>query len=122
MDATAFDGYPIEGHAVLVHTGWDRHFGTGAYAAPEHPYLTTDAVDLLVRKGAALVGIDGINVDDTRTGERPAHSALLAAGIPVVEHLTGLDRLPRNGFRFHAVPPLFVGMASFPVRAYAVLG
>jgi len=76
----------------------------------------------LVSQGTALVGIDSVNIDDTRTGERPAHSALLAAGIPIVEHLTGLDRLPRNGFRFHAAPPLLAGMGTFPICVYAIVG
>jgi arylformamidase len=120
VPASAFPA-DVRGYAVLVHTGWDRHFGTPEYGAPGHPYLDADAVELLVTGGAALVGIDAVNVDDTRTGERPVHSALLAAGIPVVEHLTGLDRLPDNGFRFHGAPPMVAGMGTFPVRAYAVL-
>jgi kynurenine formamidase len=121
VDRETLAPYTVAGHAVLIHTGWDRHFGTDAYGSPEHPYLTADAVDWLVAQGAALVGIDSVNIDDTRDGERPAHSTLLAAGIPIVEHLTGLDRLPRNGFRFHAAPPPLAGMGSFPVRAYAIV-
>jgi kynurenine formamidase len=121
IDRATLAPYSVSGRAVLVHTGWDRHFGTEAYAAPGHPYLTVDAVDWLVARGAALVGIDSVNVDDTRSDERPAHSGLLAAGIPVVEHLTGLERLPSKGFRFHAAPPLLAGMGTFPVRAYAVV-
>ena len=49
------------------------------------------------------------------------HSALLRAGIPIVEHLTDLDRLPQDGFRFFAVPVKVRGMGTFPVRAFAVL-
>jgi arylformamidase len=105
-----------------VHTGWDRHFGTPGYGAPDHPYLSVEAVELLVTGGAALVGIDAVNVDDTRTGDRPVHSGLLAAGIPVVEHLTGLSQLTESPFRFHAAPPMLAGMGTFPVRAYAIVG
>ncbi|MGA3561661.1 hypothetical protein [Melissospora conviva] len=54
-------------------------------------------------------------------GRRPAHSALLAAGIPIVEHVRGLDALPPEGFRFTAAPPMVAGMATFPVRAFAVV-
>jgi kynurenine formamidase len=121
IDASYFAGYSLGGLAVLVHTGWDRHFGTAKYGPGGHPYLTLDAVDLLVNRDAALVGIDSVNIDDTSTGERPAHTGLLAAGIPIVEHLTGLGALPPAGFRFHAAPPRIAGMVSFPVRAYAVL-
>lgn len=120
VPASAFPS-DVRGYAVLVHTGSDRHFGTPEYAAPDHPYLSVEAVELLVSGGAALVGIDAVNVDDTRTGDRPVHSGLLAAGIPVVEHLTGLAQLPESGFRFHAAPPMVAGLGTFPVRAYAIV-
>ena len=113
--------YDVEGRAVLVHTGWARHWGTEAYFH-DHPFLTADAAALLVESGAALVGIDSLNIDDTSTGERPVHSALLAADVPVCEHLTNLDRLPADGFRFSAVPVKVRGMGTFPVRAFASLG
>src|SRR5699024_8381890 len=71
----------------------------------------------LVEHGATLVGIDSVNIDDTSTGERHAHTVLLAAGIPIVEHLTGLDALPHTGAFFTAAPPTFRGLAMFPVRA-----
>jgi kynurenine formamidase len=111
--------HPVRGRAVLVHTGWARHWGTARYSAG-HPYLTGAAAAWLVEQGAALVGIDSLNVDGTDDGERPAHSALLAAGIPIVEHLRGLEQLPPAGFRFHA-PPAVVGLGSWPVRAYALI-
>jgi arylformamidase len=116
--------YDLRGRAVLLHTGWDRHFGTEAYGDPAHPHLTGEAAGWLVSEGAALVGIDSVNLDDDSPaagGVRPAHSSLLRAGIPIVEHLCGLDRLPVDGFRFTAAPPMIVGMDSFPVRAFAVL-
>jgi len=110
--------YDVEGRAVLVHTGWDRHWGTEAYFE-QHPFLAADAATLLVESGAALVGIDSLNIDDNSTGERPVHTTLLAAGIPICEHLTNLDQLPAIGCRFSAVPVKVRGMGSFPVRAYA---
>ena len=113
-----FIPYRVEGKAVLVRTGWDRHWGTGAYAG-EHPFLTAEAAAHLVRSGARLVGIDASNIDDTRDPQRPVHSQLLAAGIPVCEHLTNLGELPGSGFRFSAVPPRVAGFGTFPVRAYA---
>ncbi len=111
----------VRGRAVLVNTGWDRHWGTGRYGV-DAPFLARDAAAWLAEEGAALVGIDSVNVDDIGDGTRPAHTILLGAGIPVVEHLRGLDQLPARGFRFHAAPPLVHGMGTFPVRAYAVVG
>lgn len=115
----AFDAVEVAGRAVLVETGWSQHFGTPRYAEG-HPFLTASAAERLAERGAALVGIDSLNIDDTRGGERPVHSLLLARGIPIVEHLRGLDELPDDGFRFFAVPPPVVGIGSFPVRAFAI--
>lgn len=111
----------LAGHAVLLRTGWDVHWRTERYGATDHPFLTGPAAEVLVAAGVALVGIDSVNIDDTRGGSRPAHTALLAAGIPIVEHLTGLGELPATGARFFAVPAMVAGMTSFPVRAFAIL-
>jgi kynurenine formamidase len=124
VDAAVLAGHRVAGRAVLLHTGWDTHFGSARYGAPDHPYLTADGTRWLVAQGAALVGIDSVNIDDSSpaaAGARPAHSGLLAAGIPVVEHLRGLTALPPEGFRFTAAPPMVAGMGSFPVRAFAVI-
>ena len=116
-----FDGLDVAGRAVLVRTGWDRHWGTDGYAADDHPFVTGAAAEWLAGQGVALVGIDSVNIDDMADGSRPAHTGLLAAGVPIVEHLTGLGALPADGFRFHAAPVPVVGMGTFPVRAYALV-
>lgn len=120
IDAGALDGLSVRGRAVLVDTGWDRRFGTPAYGEG-HPFLTAGAAARLVAEGARLVGIDSLNIDDARDGRRPVHTGLLAADVPIVEHLTGLDRLPDDGFRFFAAPVRVAGMGSFPVRAFAIV-
>ena len=113
--------YDVRGRAVLLHTGWDRHWGTQSYGAGA-PFLTRAAALWLAEEKAALVGIDSVNIDDTGDRSRPAHTVLLGAGIPIVEHLCALDQLPPRGFRFHAAPPRVRGMGTFPVRAYAIVG
>jgi arylformamidase len=120
IDWHHFAPVTCRGHAVLVHTGWDRHWRTDRYFEG-HPFLTEKAANYLRDQGALLVGIDSLNIDDTTGGARPVHSVLLAAEIPIVEHLTGLQALPVNGFRFTAVPPKVKGMGTFPVRAHARL-
>jgi kynurenine formamidase len=110
----------VHGRAVLIRTGWDAHWGTDAYYEPG-PFLAHDAIDALLDGGAALVGVDFANVDDTTDPSRPAHTRLLDAGVPIVEHLTGLDQLFTEGFRFFATPPPLVRGASFPVRAFAIV-
>jgi arylformamidase len=120
VDVARFEGLDVAGKAVLVHTGWDRHWGSDAYFEP-HPFLTAEAALFLVDGGARLVGIDSHNIDDTRTNSRPVHSTLLGAGVLICEHMTNLGALPDQGFAFTAVPPKIEGMGTFPVRAFAVL-
>jgi kynurenine formamidase len=120
VDADAFEGLEVEGKAVLVATGWDRNWGSENYYS-DHSFLTPEAAEYLVANGAVLVGIDSHNIDDTRVRTRPVHTALLGAGIPVCEHMTGLGALPDSGFKFAAAPPKVKGMGTFPVRAYAVI-
>lgn len=120
VDPDAFTDRDLNGKAVLVHTGWDRHWRTERYF-DGHPYLQEATAHLLVRAGAALVGIDSLNIDATADGRRPVHTILLAVGIPIVEHLRGLEQLPDDGFRFSAVPVKVKRFGSFPVRAYAVV-
>jgi kynurenine formamidase len=118
----AFAGLDLAGRAVLIRTGWSRHWGTDAYGAGGHPHLTAETAGTLVEAAPAVVGIDSLNIDATDTGDRPAHSALLAAGIPIVEHLTALESIPPGArFRFTALPPLLRGMGTFTVRAVAVV-
>jgi kynurenine formamidase len=110
----------LEGKALLVHTGWDVHWRTDRYFEG-HPYLTGELAQQLVQAGVTLVGIDSFNIDCTDDGNRPVHSALLGAEIPIVEHLCGLAALPDRGARFYAVPVKVKGMGTFPVRAFARL-
>ena len=120
IDARIFDGINIQGKAVLIHTDWSRHWGKDQYFEG-HTFLTKDAAEFLVEQGAAFVGIDTYNIDDTTDGARPAHTALLGNQIPICEHMCGLDLLPDTGFRFHAAPVKVKAFGTFPVRAYAVL-
>jgi kynurenine formamidase len=110
----------VAGRAVLIRTGWSRHFGTEAYGHGS-PFITAAQAKMLADGGAALVGIDSLNIDDTADPARPAHTILLGRGILVLEHLTALDQLPKSGFELFAVPPKVLEMGSFPVRAFALI-
>lgn len=120
IGAAAFEGRPLKGRAVIVRTGWDEHWRTPEYGSGRHPFLTADAAEILSAADPALVGIDSVNIDDTGVKSRPAHTRLLAAGIPIVEHLTNLGAVAGRRFRFFAVPAPVRGMSSFPVRAFAI--
>ena len=108
----------LKGKAVLVETGWSRHWKTDQYYEG-HPFLTEDAARFLADLGVALVGIDSHNIDSTLDGRRPVHSTLLRRDILIVEHMTALDRVPAAGFKFSALPVKVKGFGTFPVRAFA---
>ena len=120
ISAKAFSGVHVKGKAVLVHTSWARHWRTDQYFEG-HTFLTKDAAEFLAESGAAFVGIDTYNIDDTADGTRPVHTTLLSNRIPICEHMRGLENLRDSGFRFHAAPVKVKAMGTFPVRAYAVL-
>ena len=110
----------LRGKALLIHTGWSRHWRTPKYWSNEHPFVTRDAAIALAGSGVRVVGIDSYNIDDTKDLTRPAHSELLRAGIFIIEHMTNLGALPDSGFRLFAVPPKVRGLGTFPVRAFAI--
>jgi kynurenine formamidase len=118
----SFDARKLKGKAVLFHSGWDKHWRTDKYSDGTHPYLTEETAAALVNAQPALVGIDSFNIDDTSAGKRPVHSLLLAANIPIVEHLCNLDAVPDSNFRFFAVPVKVKAFGTFPVRAFAITG
>ena len=111
----------VKGKAVLFQTDWDLHWRTDNYWNGKHPYLSEATAQILAESGAALVGIDSYNIDNTETGTRPAHSILLRHNIPIVEHLCGLRELPDSGFNFFAVPVKVRKFGTFPVRAFALV-
>jgi kynurenine formamidase len=120
IDSDLFAGKDLSGKAVLVHTGWSKHWLTERYFQ-DPPFLTRAAAEWLVKTGAILVGIDSMNIDDVHDTSRPVHTLLLEANIPVVEHLTNLELLPEAGFRFFAPPAKIKAFGSFPVRAFAIV-
>ncbi len=121
IDETRFRDLEVNGKAVLLHTGWDKHWRTEEYSSGNHPHLTAAAATYLVKHGATLVGIDSFNIDSTADGNRPAHTILLGHDIPIVEHLCGLGDLPDSGFKFFAVPIKVKRFGTFPVRAFGLV-
>ncbi len=120
ISARAFKGMHIRNKAVLIHTGWSKHWRTDQYFEG-HPHLTKDAAEFLLENGAVMVGIDSYNIDDIHDGTRPVHTTLLGARIPICEHMCNLQSIPDKDFRFHAVPVKIKAMGTFPVRAYACI-
>lgn len=113
----SFQGVGVRGKAVLFNFGWDRYWETPQYE--DYPFVAGEVVEWLIANGAQLVGVDALNIDDTRDPERPAHTRLLQNDILIVENLMNLDALYGTRFRFFAVPLKARGAAAIPVRAFA---
>ena len=121
IDASCFPrDENLAGKAILVETGWSKHWNTPRYFEG-HPFLTEDAAQFLADSKVALVGIDSHNIDSVEDPRRPVHSILLGQEIIIVEHMTNLAALPRKDFAFFAVPVKVKGFGTFPVRAFAVV-
>ncbi|HTT67095.1 MAG TPA: cyclase family protein [Gemmatimonadales bacterium] len=120
LPVAIFPRHQLTGHAVLILTGWSERWNTPRYTEPG-PFVGKEAAAALVEAEPAVVGIDCMNIDDIDDPERPAHTLLLAAGIPICEHMTNLEQLAGKAFRFSAAPPAWERVASFPVRAFAVV-
>jgi arylformamidase len=118
--AAALDPASLPRHAVLIGTGWDRRWGNDDYWT-HGPFLSAELVERLVEGRPALVGVDFATVDDPRDLSRPAHSKLLGVGIPILEHLRGLERLRERRFRLFAAPIAVEGASAMPVRVFAEL-
>lgn len=122
IDAAAVADLDLRDKALLIQTGWSRHWRSETYFNNQHPFVSGEAAEKLANSGVGIVGIDSYNIDDTADLTRPAHTILLRAGIFIVEHLTNLESLPLTGsIRFFAVPPKVRGLGTFPVRAFAMV-
>ena len=121
IDVDSIKALDVKGKAVLFQTNWDLHWRTEEYWSGKHPFVKEEVARLLAESGAALVGIDSYNIDNTQEGTRPVHSILLRHNIPIVEHLCGLRDLPNHGFKFFAVPVKVRNFGTFPVRAFALV-
>jgi len=120
FERMAWDVIPrvdVCGRAVLFNFGWDQFWGKPQYEA--YPFISRAVIDWLIAGGAKLVGVDTLNIDDTRDPERPAHSRLLQNDILIVENLCNLNALRGHAFRFFAAPIRARGAAAIPVRAFA---
>lgn len=110
------------GTALLLHTGWDVHWGTDAYF--DHPFLHGGAAERLVVAGVRTDGVDALSLDETVQDSEPAggfaaHLAVLGAGGVIVENLRGLERIVTPEPVLSVLPLRLAGADGAPVRAVA---
>jgi arylformamidase len=107
------------GDRVLMRTGRDRLYRTPQ--AHDRPYLTTEAAHWLVEdRKIALFGTDASGFEVRGIETQPNHEMLFEHGIPVIEHLTNLDKLSSDRVTLIVLPWKVRGLDSCPVRVVAI--
>ena len=111
------------GSAVLVRTGFERHWDDPAYYLASGAGPGLDAARYLATRGAVLTGSDTANYEVPVFPDLPAHLFLLyERGIPIVENLR-LAELAASGsseFLFVALPIAFAGATGSSVHPIAI--
>jgi arylformamidase len=116
---------------LLLRTGharWWRDLPDGSeYMLRPWPYLTEAAADLLVERGIRALGVecadpDRVDQRDLAAATFETHKRLLGAGIPIIENLANLDRIPTVRVDFLALGLPIRGASASPIRALALLG
>ncbi|MCB2186435.1 MAG: cyclase family protein [Deltaproteobacteria bacterium] len=102
---------------VLLKTPNSRFWAAGeGEFRPDFTALTPGAAAWLVAEGASLVGVDYLSVDPWEAAGAPAHQALLAAGVVIVEGLD-LSQVPPGDYHLACLPLKIVGGDGAPCRA-----
>lgn len=133
-DWEANEGRSLNGAIVLLRTGFARYWperrrylgteelGAGAIAKLHFPGLHPEAARwLATERTVKAVGIDTASIDYGQSRGFETHIALLRAGIPVLENLAGLEKLPDSGFTVVALPMKIRGGSGGPLRAVAIV-
>src|SRR5262249_39602837 len=113
IDRDALAAYDVAGRAVLMHTGWDRYWGSKRYGAG-HPFLTAAAAGWLAGQQGGRAGPGRPNLDAPNGpggsgahraagGWHPDGGALVRAG-PAPARRFSLPRRPAPG-RWHRQLP-----------------
>ena len=113
---------PGRGETAASYERFGRRLSSDAYKVRIVP-VDLDDLDGVTETVGKLLADESLPSPKVLVGSDSGATvaALLAAELPIVEHLIGLDQLPATGARFTAVPVKVAGMSTFPVRAFATL-
>lgn len=111
------------GRILVLHTGWDRHYGTQRYY--DHPFLDADAARRVLEAGVHTIATDTINPDETvldgpQPEGFPVHRLVAEAGGIIAENLTGLAAVTFPEPLLSLLPIRLTGADGAPVRAVAM--
>ena len=123
---TEKDLHPYEkrihpGSRVLIKTGWDVHFTSGAFY--EHfPCLTQEAAEFLVSLEIGLLGMDTPSPSPLDDPYQAIHKTLLGAGIVLLEGIKNLTLLDRDECQLIVLPLPVKNFSGAPCRVVAIVG
>ncbi len=132
-DVEAFErahGRIAAGSIVLLRTGWSTRWPDarpylgddrpGDASNLHFPSFGADAARVLVdERRVAVLGADVASIDYGPSTDFMVHRVAAAAGVPGLENLTNLDRLPATGAVVAALPLKIAGGSGGPARVVA---
>lgn len=117
-DVMPYDGKIKEGTIVLFNTNWYKKVGTEEFF--EHPYVSGEVAEYLVKKGVRFLCIDTINADQTGGTEFPVHDLFSEKRLMIGENMAYFDHIDFENVVVAAFPLKIVGTDGSPVRAVAM--
>src|ERR1700733_7143244 len=120
--AEAAAGVIVDGHIVLLCTGFHNRTYPGLDSVWKNPQLTVEATRWLHARGSRMHGVEGPSTDRPSDNVFAQHRLCRDLGISHWEGLVYLEELlDEKEFQFFGVPLKFKGGSGSPVRAFAVL-
>jgi kynurenine formamidase len=121
-----------EGAAVLLRTGWGRHWPDpmrylgddrpGDASSLHFPSFGEEAVRYLIEgRGVVVLGVDTASIDYGPSTDFPVHRLAAAADVCGLENLANLDEVPATGAWLIALPMKIGGGSGAPLRAVALV-
>jgi kynurenine formamidase len=110
----------IPGSRVLIKTGWDVNFTSGAFYEG-FPCLTQEAAEFFVSLNISLLGMDTPSPSPLDDPGQTIHKTLLGGGVVILESVKNLTLIDRDQCQIMVLPPSIKDFSGAPCRVVAVL-
>jgi len=115
-------GVKVDGHIVLLCSGFHKRHYPNLDSVWKNPLLTVEATKWLQARGSRMHGVEGPSTDRPTDNIFAQHRLCRDLGMSHWEWLVNLEELIGKGeFQFFGAPIKFKGGSGSPVRAFAIL-
>lgn len=115
-------GVKVDGHIVLLCTGFHKRNYPKLDSVWKNPLLTVEATKWLYERKSKMHGVEGPSTDKPTDDIFAQHRLCRDLGMSHWEWLVNLESLLGKGeFQFFGVPLKFKGGSGSPVRAFAIV-